>query len=107
MGQCVCPLGPGSDHAHSGRSTRRHCTERGRRKAVLKRGKKKKRVRSAHRNERSRGRSVLHGQDMGKTQNHRNSIEQYLAVDGNWRLADGGGWRLAVGGGWRRMAFGS
>ena len=57
-------------------------------------------------NERSQGRSLLHGQDMGKTPNHRKSIEQWLVVDGGWRLAVGGGWRLAVGGGWRRLAVG-
>ena len=58
----------------------------------------KKRVHSADRNERSRGRSRLHGQDMGKTQDHRNGIDRWLAV-GGWRLAVGG-WRLAVGGCW-------
>ena len=31
---------------------------------------------------------------MSKTQNHRNSIQQWLAVDGGWRLV--GRWRLAV-----------
>ena len=36
---------------------------------------------------------------MGKAQDHRNSIEQWLAI-GNWRLAVGGGWLLAVGGPW-------
>ena len=39
-----------------------------------------------------RGRSLLHGQDMGKTQDHRNHIERWLAVGGWWRLAVGG-WR--------------
>ena len=57
---------------------------------------KTKKVRNANRNERSRGRFLLHDQDMGKTQNHRNSIEKQLAI--------GGGWRLAVCGGWRRLA---
>ena len=66
-------------------------------RAVHKGGLKK--VRNANRNERSRGySSLLHGQDMGKTQNHRWSIEQRLAV---------GGWRLAAGGGWQRMSVGS
>ena len=49
--------------------------------------KKKSRARNTNRNEPSRGRSLLRGQDMGKTQDHRNTIEQRLAV---------GGWRLAV-----------
>ena len=35
------------------------------------------------------GTSLLHGQDMGKTQNHRNSIEQWRAVGGGWPLAVG------------------
>ena len=35
---------------------------------------------------------------MVKTQNHRNSIGQWLAVGGSWRLAWVGGWRLV---GWR------
>ena len=56
--------------------------------------------RKANRNERSRGRSLLHGQDMGKTQDHRNGIEQWLAVGSGWRLAAVGGWQLAVGGWW-------
>ena len=63
---------------------------------------KKKRVRNANRNERSRGRLLLRGQDTGETQDHRNGIEQWLAVGGGWRLAVGGGWRLAVGG-WRSL----
>ena len=64
-------------------------------------------LRNANRNERSRGRSLLHGQGMGKTQDHKNSIEQWLAVGGWWRLAVGGGWRLAAGDGWRLVAVGS
>ena len=68
-------------------------------RAVLQ-GEKQKRIRNANRNKRSRGRSLLHGQDMGKTQDRRPSIEQWLAVGGGWRLAVGGGWRLAVGGPW-------
>ena len=32
---------------------------------------------------------------MGKTQDHRNSIEQWLAV-GGWRLAVGGCWSLGA-----------
>ena len=93
-----------------------------------------KKVRNANRNQRSRGRFLLHGQDMGKTQDHRSSTEQWLAVGGGWRLVVsdwrrlavgglrlavggerlvvGGGWRLAVGGwrlvvcGWWRLAVG-
>ena len=38
------------------------------------------------------GRSLLHGQDMGETQYHRISVEQWLAVGGDWRLAVGGRW---------------
>ena len=34
---------------------------------------KKNRVRDANRNERSRGRFLLHGQDMDKTQDHRST----------------------------------
>ena len=34
---------------------------------------------------------------MRKTQNHRNVIEQWLAVGGGWRWAVGGWWLLAVG----------
>ena len=72
-----------------------------------------KRVRNANRNERSRGRSLLHGEDMGNTQNHSNSIEPWLAVGGGWRwmavgsqwLVTAGRWRSAVGGG-RRLAVG-
>ena len=44
------------------------------------------------------GRSLLHGHDMGKTQNHRNGLAEWLAVSGWWRLAVGG-WRLVVIGG--------
>ena len=63
--------------------------------------------RNAHtEDERSRGRSLLHGQDTGKTQNHRNSIEQWLAVGGGWRLAAVGGWRLVAVGGWRLVVLG-
>ena len=65
----------------------------------------KKNVRNANRNERSQGRSLLHGQDRGTTQDHRNGIEQRLAVGGWRRLAAVGGWRrLAAVGGWRRLA---
>ena len=53
---------------------------------------KKGGARNANRNKRSLGCSLLHVQDMGKTQNHRNSIEQRLAVGGGWRLAAVGGW---------------
>ena len=61
---------------------------------------------------------------MGKTQNHRSIIVQWLAVGGGWWLVAVGswhlavvvaigsgwwlvavsGWQLAVGGGWRRLA---
>ena len=54
---------------------------------------KQKGARNPNRNECSRGRSQLHGQHMGKTQNRRSIIEQWLA-------AVGGGWRLVVGGDW-------
>ena len=48
------------------------------------------------------GRSLLHGQDMCRTQEHQSSIEQFwrLVAVGGWRLAVGDGWRLAVGGWW-------
>ena len=39
-------------------------------------GKKEGKVHDANRNKPTRGPSVLQGQDMGKTQNHRNSVEQ-------------------------------
>ena len=55
-------------------------------------------LRSANRNKPSRGRSLLHGQGMGKTEDHRSIVEQWLAVGGGCRLAVGGGCRLAVGG---------
>ena len=66
------------------------------------------------------GRSLLHGQDMGNAQDHRKSIEQWLAVGcwrlvvNGWQLALGVWWRLAVGrwqllfcGGWRLVVGGS
>ena len=62
-------------------------------------GGNEKRVRNASRNERSRERSLLHGQDLGNTQNRRNSVEQWLAV-GGWRLVAVGGWRSPVSGWW-------
>ena len=70
--------------------------------------KKRKEVCDANRHERSQARSLLHGQDMGTTKHHRNSIEQWLGVGGGWRrLAVGGWWRLvAVGGWWRLVAVG-
>ena len=38
---------------------------------------------------------------------HRNSIEQWLAVGGRWRLvAVGGGWRLVAVGSWQLVAVG-
>ena len=64
-------------------------------RAVLEGGGGGKRVRNANRNECSRGRRLLHGQDIRKTQNRRDSGEQCLAVGGSWRLAVGGRWRLA------------
>ena len=80
-------------------SARNHLRAKGR--PVLKGGGEgKKKVRNANSDERSRGRSLLHGQDMGCPQNHRNSIEQWLAAGGGWRLAVGGGCQLAVGGPW-------
>ena len=47
-------------------------------------------------NESSQGRSLLRGQDMGKTENRRNGVEQWLAVGGGWRLAVGGWWSLGA-----------
>ena len=73
-------------------------------RAVLKGGKVG--VRNANRNEPSRGRSLRHGQDMGKTQNHRSSIEQWLAVGGGWRLVAVGGWWLVAVGDWWRLVVG-
>ena len=48
---------------------------------------------NANRNERSRGRSLLRGQEMGTTQNRGSVVEQRLAVGDGWRLATVGGWR--------------
>ena len=48
---------------------------------------------------------------MGKTQDHRNNTEQWLAV-GGWQLVVGGGWRLVAisgltaGGSWRQLVVG-
>ena len=68
---------------------------------------RKKRVRNANRNKPSQGPSLLHGQDMGKTQDHRTIIQQWLAVGGGWWLvAVGDWWQLAVGG-WCRLAVGA
>ena len=54
-------------------------------------------LRNANRNERSRGRSLLHGHGTFST-----------SKVGGWRLtAVGGGWRLAVGDGWRLAAVGA
>ena len=74
---------------------------------------KKRGVRNTNRNGPSRRCFLLHGPDMDKTQHHRSTTEQYLAVGGGWRLAVGG-WRLivrggqglAVGGGWRWAGVG-
>ena len=62
------------------------------RRAVLEGKKRGGGVRNTNRNEPARGRSLRHGQDMGKTHDHRNGIEQRLAVGGGWRWAVGG-WR--------------
>ena len=63
-------------------------------RAVLKEKKnEKKTVRNTNRKER-------HGQDMDRTEYHRNSIEQWLGVDSGWQSAVGGWWRLEVGGWW-------
>ena len=56
---------------------------------------KKKRVRNAKRNDRSRGRSLLPGHGA-----------IFTSKIGGWWLAVGGGWRLAADGGWRRLAVG-
>ena len=58
-------------------------------RAVLKGGKKTS-LRNANRNERSKGRHLLH--------DHGPSRIQGLAVGSSWRLVVGGGWRSAVGG---------
>ena len=71
-------------------------------------GGKQKRARNANRNGHSRGRSVLFARDVGETEDHRSTIEEWVAVGGwrfvavgGWRrLAVGGSWQLAVGGGW-------
>ena len=60
-------------------------------RAVLK-GKRKKGIGNTKRNEPSRKRYLLDGQNMDKTQNHRSIIEQWPAVGGGW-------WLVAVGGG--------
>ena len=60
--------------------------------------------RNTIRNEPSRGRSLAHGLAMDKTQDHRSTIDQWLAVGGGWWLMAvtvGGWWRVAVVGGWR------
>ena len=73
-------------------------------RAVLKGGERV--VHDANRNEHSRGRSLLRGQDMGKTQTTETVLNNgwRLAAVGGWRLVAVGSWRLvAVGGGWRRL----
>ena len=95
-----CRFSKFSNHLPRGRR------EKGRRAGLALRGKEG--YRNANRNELSQGHSLLHGQDMGKTQNRRNSVEQWLAV-GRWWLVAVGGWRLAVGGGgggWRLVVVG-
>ena len=52
----------------------------------------RKRVRDTNKIERSRGRSLVHGQDMGKTQDHRSTVERWLTVGGWRRLAVGSWW---------------
>ena len=47
-------------------------------------------IRNANRNERSRGRSQDMGKTWARTQDHRNSIEQWLTVGSGWRLAISG-----------------
>ena len=62
----------------------------------------KKSLRNANRNECSQcsqGGSLLRGQEMGKTRDHIDDFEQWLAA-GRWRLAVGGWWRLVVGSCW-------
>ena len=52
---------------------------------------------NANRNEPSQGRSLLHGHDKDKTQDHRSIVEKWwLAVGGCWGLVTVCGWRLAV-----------
>ena len=51
---------------------------------------------NANRNERALVHSLLHGQDMGRTQNHRNGVEQRRLAVGGWRLAVGGPWGLSL-----------
>ena len=75
-------------------------------RALLKGAKTKKRGRTANRNEASRQRSLLHGQDLDKTQDHKTTVKQRLAVGGGWWLVAVGGWRWAVGGGWRWLEVG-
>ena len=60
----------------------------------------------ANRNECSRGRSLLHGQVLDTTQDHRTTIEQWWAVGVGWWLVAAGGGRWAVGGWWWRAAGG-
>ena len=67
----------------------------------------KKSLRNVNRNAGSQGRSLLRGQDMGKTQTTETGLNNGLrlaAVD-DWRLVVGGWWRLAVGG-WRSVVPG-
>ena len=82
--------------------SRQNCI--GRPRAVLAGGKKKKRARTANRNERSRGRSLLRGH--GTYSTSKVGGWRRLAVGGVWRLAAVGGWRFAIGGGWRLAVVG-
>ena len=109
----ACP--PPQSHSHGNGRLERTRPRQGpwRRGGLsLRGGGEEKWVRNAKKNDRSRGRTLLHGQDMNKKREHRNSVEQWLAavgggrlVVGGWRLVVGcwrlavGGWRLAVGGG--------
>ena len=60
----------------------------------------KKNLRNANRNERSRGRHLLHGTGPSPLQRLAVGGSWRLAVDGSWRLAVGGLWQLVVGGWW-------
>ena len=72
-------------------------------------GGNKKGLRNANSNERSRGCSLLHGQDIETVLNNGWRLVAvggwWLVVGGGGRLAVGSGWRLVVGG-WRRWAVG-
>ena len=97
------PRPPGPPRAPPSSQTREHSAVPPAAGAVLKAGEKKGFVAATEMN--------VHGdalcftvKTLGKTQDHRNGVEQWLAVGGWWRLVAVGGWRSAVGGGWRRLA---